>query len=60
MLIQMEDGPVRRGLTEHLVAKYWNTHEHPPLTHVGDKHQYRQADGSLNVSLTFVQSKLSS
>ncbi|KAK4222603.1 heme peroxidase [Podospora fimiseda] len=38
----------RVELTNSLLGELWNTLEHPPSLYVGDKFQYRQADGSYN------------
>ncbi|KXJ95099.1 heme peroxidase [Microdochium bolleyi] len=39
---------LRETLTNNLIGELWNTLEHPPLLYLGDKFQYRQADGSWN------------
>lgn len=36
-------------LTNTLVGKLWSDLQHPPSSFLGDKHKYRQADGSNNV-----------
>jgi hypothetical protein len=36
-------------ITDGLITNLWNTLLHPPLSHVGDRYQYRAADGSNNV-----------
>lgn len=38
-------------LTDHLITELWDSLDHPPMIYVGDKFQYRTADGSYNVSL---------
>jgi len=38
----------RKKITEALVDVLWDSMQHPPLTYVGDKFQFRQADGSYN------------
>lgn len=50
VLINMPDDEVRRQITKQVVARLWNVLEHPPLSYVGEKYQYRQPDGSHNVS----------
>ncbi|TGJ84208.1 hypothetical protein E0Z10_g4588 [Xylaria hypoxylon] len=39
---------LRAELTNDFINQLWNTLDHPPLLYMGDKHQYRQADGSWN------------
>ncbi|GAP85759.1 putative linoleate diol synthase [Rosellinia necatrix] len=39
---------LRAELTNNFINGLWNTLDHPPLLYMGDKHQYRQADGSWN------------
>ncbi|KAI1185120.1 linoleate diol synthase [Nemania serpens] len=39
---------LRAELTNNFINELWNTLDHPPLLYMGDKHQYRQADGSWN------------
>lgn len=39
---------LRVELTNNLINELYNTLDHPPLLYMGDKHQYRQADGSWN------------
>jgi hypothetical protein len=41
---------LRVELTNSLLGDLWYSLEHPPSLYVGDKYQYRQADGSYNVS----------
>ena len=43
------DSKLRAELTNTFVQELWETLDHPPLLYVGDKYQYRQADGSNNV-----------
>ncbi|CAK7232698.1 hypothetical protein SCUCBS95973_009190 [Sporothrix curviconia] len=38
----------RQFLTGEFVAELWNSLDHPPQLFVGDKFQYRMADGSFN------------
>jgi linoleate 10R-lipoxygenase len=45
------DSKLRAELTNTFVQELWETLDHPPLLYVGDKYQYRMADGSNNVSL---------
>jgi hypothetical protein len=35
-------------LTNSFIDELWNSLEHPPAIHLGDKYKYRQADGSYN------------
>ncbi|KAK0649852.1 heme peroxidase [Cercophora newfieldiana] len=42
------DSKLRVELTNTFVQELWETLEHPPMLYVGDKYQYRQADGSNN------------
>ncbi len=44
----------RADLTNAFVDELWNSLQHPPLSYLGDKYTYRQADGSYNVSNVFV------
>ncbi|GAW12865.1 hypothetical protein ANO14919_022360 [Xylariales sp. No.14919] len=39
---------LRAELTNNFINELWNTLDHPPLLWMGDKHEYRQADGSWN------------
>ncbi|KAK8076499.1 hypothetical protein PG994_003771 [Apiospora phragmitis] len=39
---------LREELTNQFINELWNTLDHPPLLHIGEKHQYRMADGSWN------------
>jgi linoleate 10R-lipoxygenase len=41
---------LRENLTNNLIKELWDSLDHPPLIHIGDKHRYREADGSNNVS----------
>ena len=43
-----EDSKQRRLLTEVMVDGLWDSLQHPPLSYMGDKYQYRSADGSNN------------
>ncbi|MCJ1251085.1 hypothetical protein MMC30_008316 [Trapelia coarctata] len=38
----------RIDLTNSFIDELWNSLPHPPLSYLGDKFQYRQADGSYN------------
>ncbi|KAI9884215.1 MAG: hypothetical protein M1823_004008 [Watsoniomyces obsoletus] len=38
----------RADLTNAFVDELWNSLQHPPLSYLGDKFTYRQADGSYN------------
>ncbi|KAL7623519.1 hypothetical protein AAE478_007202 [Parahypoxylon ruwenzoriense] len=39
---------LREELTNSFLNELWYTLDHPPLLYMGDKHQYRMADGSWN------------
>ncbi|KAI2618256.1 linoleate diol synthase [Hypomontagnella submonticulosa] len=39
---------LREELTNTFINELWYTLDHPPLLYMGDKHQYRMADGSWN------------
>lgn len=39
----------RAKLTNVVIAKLWNSLQHPPLSYLGDKFKYRTADGQNNV-----------
>ncbi|KAI2640055.1 linoleate diol synthase [Xylaria nigripes] len=39
---------LRAELTNNFINELWNTLDHPPLLYVGEKFEYRQADGSWN------------
>lgn len=39
---------MRNDLTLAFIDELWNSLQHPPLSYLGDKFQYRQADGSYN------------
>lgn len=39
---------LREELTNQFINELWYTLDHPPLLYLGDKHQYRMADGSWN------------
>jgi len=43
-----ESSFARKKITETLVDQLWDSLQHPPLTYVGEKFQFRQADGSYN------------
>ncbi|MCJ1398075.1 hypothetical protein MMC11_001272 [Xylographa trunciseda] len=38
----------RVDLTNSFIDELWNSLQHPPQSYLGDKYQYRQADGSYN------------
>jgi hypothetical protein len=40
---------LRVELTNTFLGELWYSLEHPPSLYVGEKYQYRQADGSYNV-----------
>ncbi|KAK0612238.1 heme peroxidase [Immersiella caudata] len=42
------DSKLRAELTNSFVKELWETLDHPPMLYVGEKHMYRQADGSNN------------
>ncbi|KAI8964322.1 linoleate diol synthase [Daldinia sp. FL1419] len=39
---------LREELTNAFVDELWDTLDHPPLLYMGEKHEYRMADGSWN------------
>ncbi|KAI1428685.1 linoleate diol synthase [Xylaria sp. FL1777] len=39
---------LRAELTNNFINQLWYTLDHPPLLYLGEKHEYRQADGSWN------------
>ncbi|KAI1289055.1 linoleate diol synthase [Xylaria venustula] len=39
---------LRTELTNNFINQLWDTLDHPPLLYMGEKHEYRQADGSWN------------
>ncbi|KAK7937986.1 heme peroxidase [Apiospora aurea] len=39
---------LREELTNQFINELWDTLDHPPLLYIGEKHQYRMADGSWN------------
>ncbi|KAI1821489.1 linoleate diol synthase [Xylaria intraflava] len=39
---------LRAELTNTFINELWNTLDHPPLLYMGEKHEYRRADGSWN------------
>lgn len=43
------DSKLRAELTNTFLGELWDSIDHPPLLYVGDKYEYRQADGSNNV-----------
>jgi hypothetical protein len=43
-----ETSKTRAKLTNTIIDGLWDSLQHPPLTYLGDKFQYRQADGSYN------------
>ena len=47
----------RVDLTNSFIDELWNSLPHPPLSYLGDKFQYRQADGSYNVHTANPSSK---
>ena len=48
----------RVDLTNAFLDELWNSLQHPPLSYLGDKFQYRQADGSYNVSVGIGQDRV--
>ena len=42
----------RVDLTNAFIDELWHSLQHPPMSYLGDKFIYRQADGGNNVSLT--------
>jgi hypothetical protein len=45
----------RGKLTGIIVDTLWKSLQHPPLSYMGNKFQYRTPDGSYNVSWLFYQ-----
>lgn len=45
------DSKLRTELTNTFLGELWYSLEHPPSLYVGEKFQYRQADGSYNVRI---------
>jgi hypothetical protein len=43
-----DNSRLREELTNVFLNELWYTLDHPPLLYVGEKHQYRMADGSWN------------
>ncbi|KAF2200007.1 putative fatty acid oxygenase PpoC [Delitschia confertaspora ATCC 74209] len=43
-----QSSKTRADLTNAFVDELWNALQHPPLSYLGDKFTYRQADGSYN------------
>lgn len=39
---------LQKQLTEKLIGQLWNDLQHPPQSYLGEKYQYRSADGSYN------------
>jgi len=44
-----ETSKTRETITNTMVDALWDSLQHPPLSYMGDKFQYRSADGSYNV-----------
>lgn len=40
----------RNKLSGLMIDKLWSSLQHPPMSYLGEKHQYRTPDGSFNVS----------
>ena len=45
-----ETSKTRAKLSDTIIDGLWDSLQHPPLSYLGDKFQYRTADGSYNVS----------
>ncbi|KAF2639404.1 hypothetical protein P280DRAFT_61005 [Massarina eburnea CBS 473.64] len=43
-----DDSRNRKTLTDQFVTQLWTDLKHPPLSYLGEKYQYRSADGSFN------------
>ncbi|KAF2265211.1 heme peroxidase [Lojkania enalia] len=43
-----ETSKTRAKVTNTMIDALWDSLQHPPLSYMGDKYQYRQADGSYN------------
>ncbi len=41
----------RVDLTNAFIDELWHSLQHPPMSYLGDKYIYRQADGGNNVGL---------
>ncbi|KAK7230147.1 hypothetical protein V2G26_002317 [Clonostachys chloroleuca] len=49
LAISLPDGSdIQTKLTGTLVKELWDSLQHPPLSYLGDEHEYRTADGSNN------------
>ena len=46
----------RLKLTDTIIDTLWDSLQHPPLSYMGNKFQYRQPDGSYNASSTVLPS----
>ena len=44
------DSKTRVVLTDNFITELWDSLDHPPMIYIGEKYQYRMADGSYNVS----------
>ncbi|KAL1622700.1 hypothetical protein SLS54_004718 [Diplodia seriata] len=45
-----DDSNIRDFMTNFFVKKLWENLQHPPLSYLGDKYKYRDAEGRNNVS----------
>ncbi|KAH9994375.1 linoleate diol synthase [Xylariaceae sp. FL0662B] len=43
-----DNSRLRKELTNTFLNELWNTLDHPPMLYMGEKYQYRMADGSWN------------
>lgn len=46
-----QNSKTRKKGTGVIIDALWSSLQHPPLSYLGDKFQYRTPDGSYNVSL---------
>ncbi len=46
------DSPIRNAVQAKTVTTLYNSLQHPPASYLGEKHQYRTADGSYHVRNT--------
>ena len=43
-----DDSKMQKEITNKLVGQLWNDLQHPPQSYLGERYQYRSADGSYN------------
>lgn len=49
-----EDSGKLKDLTGKLIKNLWENLHHPPLSYLGEEYRYRRADGSHNVSYSWL------